>query len=415
MCAACSARVQPRSTPDGVLEQRVRVHGQDHPAVHLEVGGARLVHAEHRRLRGALGRLAGPGQRCLGRRVSREGERRVHGLGSGHEHHVEVAPADGAARVVHQRLRRVAADGRSAAIGAARPSAVKPEAARPPAARGLMALPAEQAPRTRRESARLEQGRVRRGGRWRRRRAVACPRPAARRAHGSHGELGPARGGRPGRGARIRTDRAVYDLPHADDDRGAGVEGHGRGAYRLTPEGAVGPPVGWRVMRVALGSDHAGFALKEVLKGALAALGHQVLDLGTFDGTTSVDYPDFGAAVGRAVRRRRRPTSASAPAARASASPWLPTRCPATGPPWCTTSPPPPWPAGTTTPTSSGLGSRVTGAAVYRRPPCVPRRHRGARRHRRRLTSWPTSMPTAHSPHRPEANVYEHPYADRTG
>jgi ribose 5-phosphate isomerase B len=54
-------------------------------------------------------------------------------------------------------------------------------------------------------------------------------------------------------------------------------------------------------MRVALGSDHAGFALKEVLKSELAGLGHDVLDLGTFDGTTSVDYPDFGAAVGRAV------------------------------------------------------------------------------------------------------------------
>jgi ribose 5-phosphate isomerase B len=54
-------------------------------------------------------------------------------------------------------------------------------------------------------------------------------------------------------------------------------------------------------MRVAFGSDHAGFGLKETLKAELAAQGHDVLDLGTFDGTTSVDYPDFGAAVGRAV------------------------------------------------------------------------------------------------------------------
>jgi ribose 5-phosphate isomerase B len=54
-------------------------------------------------------------------------------------------------------------------------------------------------------------------------------------------------------------------------------------------------------MRVAFGSDHAGFALKEVLRAEVAGLGHEVLDLGTFDGTTSVDYPDFGAAVGRAV------------------------------------------------------------------------------------------------------------------
>jgi ribose 5-phosphate isomerase B len=54
-------------------------------------------------------------------------------------------------------------------------------------------------------------------------------------------------------------------------------------------------------MRVAFGSDHAGFALKEILKTELAALGHQVADLGTHDGSTRVDYPDFGAAVGRAV------------------------------------------------------------------------------------------------------------------
>jgi ribose 5-phosphate isomerase B len=54
-------------------------------------------------------------------------------------------------------------------------------------------------------------------------------------------------------------------------------------------------------MRVAFGSDHAGFALKGILKAELAALGHEVTDLGSDDGTTSVDYPDFGAAVGRAV------------------------------------------------------------------------------------------------------------------
>jgi len=53
-------------------------------------------------------------------------------------------------------------------------------------------------------------------------------------------------------------------------------------------------------MRVALGSDHAGFPLKEELKPFIAAAGHSVLDLGT-DSTESVDYPDFAAAVGRAV------------------------------------------------------------------------------------------------------------------
>jgi ribose 5-phosphate isomerase B len=54
-------------------------------------------------------------------------------------------------------------------------------------------------------------------------------------------------------------------------------------------------------MRLAVGSDHAGFDLKEILKAELAALGHDVTDLGTDDAGTSVDYPDYGAAVGRAV------------------------------------------------------------------------------------------------------------------
>ena len=54
-------------------------------------------------------------------------------------------------------------------------------------------------------------------------------------------------------------------------------------------------------MRVAVGSDHAGFDVKELLKAELVTLGHDVSDLGTHDAVTSVDYPDYGAAVGRAV------------------------------------------------------------------------------------------------------------------
>jgi ribose 5-phosphate isomerase B len=53
-------------------------------------------------------------------------------------------------------------------------------------------------------------------------------------------------------------------------------------------------------MRIAIGSDHAGFELKEHMKTYVADAGHSVLDLGT-DSTASVDYPDFAAAVGRAV------------------------------------------------------------------------------------------------------------------
>ena len=46
-------------------------------------------------------------------------------------------------------------------------------------------------------------------------------------------------------------------------------------------------------MRVALGSDHAGFELKERLERELIALGHQVDDLGAHSAEPPVDYPDF--------------------------------------------------------------------------------------------------------------------------
>jgi RpiB/LacA/LacB family sugar-phosphate isomerase len=49
-----------------------------------------------------------------------------------------------------------------------------------------------------------------------------------------------------------------------------------------------------------MGADHAGYELKEALKLRLAQGGHAVIDLGT-NSTDSVDYPDFAAAVGRAV------------------------------------------------------------------------------------------------------------------
>jgi ribose 5-phosphate isomerase B len=54
-------------------------------------------------------------------------------------------------------------------------------------------------------------------------------------------------------------------------------------------------------MRIALGSDHAGYDLKTVLKSSLIAWGYDVADLGTDSAHEPVDYPDFGAAVGRAV------------------------------------------------------------------------------------------------------------------
>ena len=47
---------------------------------------------------------------------------------------------------------------------------------------------------------------------------------------------------------------------------------------------------------IALGADHAGFALKQILKVWLEGQGHQVLDVGTHT-ADSVDYPDYASAV----------------------------------------------------------------------------------------------------------------------
>jgi len=55
-------------------------------------------------------------------------------------------------------------------------------------------------------------------------------------------------------------------------------------------------------MRIAIGCDNTGLALKEPLVAALEADGHDVLDLGTFS-TDPVDYPDYARAVGQAVLR----------------------------------------------------------------------------------------------------------------
>ena len=54
-------------------------------------------------------------------------------------------------------------------------------------------------------------------------------------------------------------------------------------------------------MKVALGSDHAGFDLKERIKGYLAGLGVEVNDLGTHS-NESVDYPDYAEKVAADVR-----------------------------------------------------------------------------------------------------------------
>jgi RpiB/LacA/LacB family sugar-phosphate isomerase len=57
-------------------------------------------------------------------------------------------------------------------------------------------------------------------------------------------------------------------------------------------------------MRIAIGSDHAGFPLKQSMADFVQALGHEVVDVGTYN-TDPVDYPDYAEAVGAAVRDGR--------------------------------------------------------------------------------------------------------------
>jgi RpiB/LacA/LacB family sugar-phosphate isomerase len=53
-------------------------------------------------------------------------------------------------------------------------------------------------------------------------------------------------------------------------------------------------------MKIVIGSDHAGFRLKNAMGDLIRSLGHAVLDVGAFNENPSV-YPDFAEAVGRAV------------------------------------------------------------------------------------------------------------------
>ncbi len=55
-------------------------------------------------------------------------------------------------------------------------------------------------------------------------------------------------------------------------------------------------------MRIAVGADHAGYALKELLVPWLRASGHEVDDLGAKELVPDDDYPDFALPVARAVQ-----------------------------------------------------------------------------------------------------------------
>lgn len=54
-------------------------------------------------------------------------------------------------------------------------------------------------------------------------------------------------------------------------------------------------------MKIYIAADHAGYELKETIKGFLSAAGHDVVDKGAFEHSTNDDYPDFITPCARAV------------------------------------------------------------------------------------------------------------------
>ncbi len=54
-------------------------------------------------------------------------------------------------------------------------------------------------------------------------------------------------------------------------------------------------------MRVVLGSDHAGYEMKQSILAYVKTLGHEILDVGAHSSESPVDYPDYAEAVGMAV------------------------------------------------------------------------------------------------------------------
>jgi ribose 5-phosphate isomerase B len=55
-------------------------------------------------------------------------------------------------------------------------------------------------------------------------------------------------------------------------------------------------------MKIVIGGDHAGFALKQALADELRQAGHELIDVGAFDAAPS-DYPDFAKALGEVLQR----------------------------------------------------------------------------------------------------------------
>ena len=79
-------------------------------------------------------------------------------------------------------------------------------------------------------------------------------------------------------------------------------------------------------MKISLGSDHAGFKLKEKVKALLGQLGHEVKDVGTFAAEPPVDYP----LLFDRLRKRLRAANANVElfsVAPATAKRWWRTKC----------------------------------------------------------------------------------------
>jgi ribose 5-phosphate isomerase B len=93
---------------------------------------------------------------------------------------------------------------------------------------------------------------------------------------------------------RIRQDARLTPLA-ADVARERRLE-----FERVAPVGAAA-----KRRRIAIGADHGGFAMKEVLKTVLSELGADFQDFGTNSADSPVDYPDFAHAVALAVAQGR--------------------------------------------------------------------------------------------------------------
>ncbi len=78
------------------------------------------------------------------------------------------------------------------------------------------------------------------------------------------------------------------------------ARGSRAGGATANPDATTLVAIVARMMRIALGSDHAGFELKRKVAPLLESAGHEVVDVGT-DSDESTDYPRYAAAAARMV------------------------------------------------------------------------------------------------------------------